>query len=47
MFSKRLFFDCILVPSEMMPLLEMLNDNRCVDYHLSDEESNILIMSIT
>ena len=40
---ERLFFDWVLAPSETMSSLEMLNDDRCVDYHPSDEESMVLL----
>jgi len=40
---ERLFFDWVLCPAEMRPPLNMLDDDRCVEYHPSDEGSLVLL----
>ncbi len=40
---ERLLFDWVLAPSNKLPLLEELDDERCVEYHSSDDESMVLL----
>jgi len=40
---ERLCFDWILSPSDRLPLLETLDDDRCVEYDSSDDESMVLL----
>jgi Bromodomain len=40
---ERLFFDWVLAPEHMLPPLEELDDDRCVEHHASDEESTVLL----
>lgn len=40
---ERLLFDWILAPSHLLPPLEELDDDRCVHYHTSDDESMVLL----
>jgi len=40
---ERLFFDWILVPKNLRPALEVLDDEKCVEFHISDEESMVLL----
>mmetsp|Transcript_25744 Transcript_25744/g.38529 ORF Transcript_25744/g.38529 Transcript_25744/m.38529 type:complete len:1046 (+) Transcript_25744:820-3957(+) len=40
---ERLFFDWVLSPENIAPPLEMLDDERCVVFHPSDEDSMVLL----
>lgn len=40
---ERLFFDWVLAPEHLLPDLEDLDDDKCVDHHSSDEESTVLL----
>mmetsp|Transcript_15583 Transcript_15583/g.35073 ORF Transcript_15583/g.35073 Transcript_15583/m.35073 type:complete len:1317 (-) Transcript_15583:1237-5187(-) len=40
---ERLLFDWVLAPSSELPPLGGLDDDRCVEYHVSDEESLVLL----
>ena len=40
---ERLLFDWILAPADKIPTLETLDDDRCVEHHLSDDESMVLL----
>jgi Bromodomain len=40
---ERLFFDWVLSPEELLPPLDDLDDDRCVEHHVSDEESTVLL----
>ena len=40
---ERLMFDWVLAPKEHLPPLELLDDDRCVEPHPSDEDSLILL----
>jgi len=40
---ERLFFDWVLAPSHLLPLLDALDDDKCVDHHESDEQSTVLV----
>ena len=40
---ERLFFDWVLCPEKIRPPLDMLDDDRCVEFHPSDEESMVLL----
>ena len=40
---ERLFFDWCLLPPVLLPGIESLDDDLCVDYHPSDEESMVLL----
>jgi hypothetical protein len=40
---ERLFLDWVLSPEELLPPLDKLDDDRCVDYHESDEQSTVLV----
>ena len=40
---ERLLFDWILAPAELLPPLNMLDDERCVEYHPSDDEATVLL----
>ena len=40
---ERLFFDWILSPKNILPPLDMLDDDRCVVFHSSDEDSMVLL----
>lgn len=39
---ERLFFDWVLAPEKLLPPLQALDDDRCVEHHASDEESTVL-----
>ena len=40
---ERLLFDWILAPADKIPTLETLDDDRCVEYDSSDDESMVLL----
>lgn len=40
---ERLFFDWVLAPEHLLPPLKGLDDDRCVEHHISDEESTVLL----
>jgi len=40
---ERLFLDWVLAPSNLLPSLENLDDDKCVEYHESDEDSLVLL----
>ena len=40
---ERLFFDWVLAPENLLPSLKDLDDDRCVEHHVSDEESTVLL----
>lgn len=40
---ERLFLDWVLAPKQMLPPLEHLDDERCVDSHPSDDSSTVLL----
>ena len=40
---ERLFFDWVLSPDDILPPLNMLDDERCVVFHPSDEDSMVLL----
>jgi len=40
---ERLFLDWVLAPSNVLPALENLDDDKCVEYHESDEDSLVLL----
>ena len=39
---ERLLFDWVLAPEHLLPPLQDLDDDRCVEHHASDEESTVL-----
>ncbi|KAL7541225.1 hypothetical protein ACHAXR_012783 [Thalassiosira sp. AJA248-18] len=41
--AERLFFDWVLAPSTDRPNLEHLDDDRCIDHHVSDVNSMVLL----
>ena len=40
---ERLFFDWVLAPAELLPPLEHLDDEKCIDPHESDSTAVVLI----
>jgi hypothetical protein len=40
---ERLLFDWVLSPFDMLPPLDMLDDEKCVEFHPSDEEELVLL----
>ena len=40
---ERLFLDWVLAPTHILPSLESLDDDRCVEFHESDEDSMVLL----
>jgi hypothetical protein len=40
---ERLFLDWVLTPTHLLPPLESLDDDRCVEFHESDEDSMVLL----
>ena len=40
---ERLFFDWVLAPEHLLPSIQDLDDDRCVEHHSSDEESTVLL----
>jgi len=40
---ERVFFDWVLSPKSILPPLDMLDDDRCVEFHPSDEDSMVLL----
>ena len=40
---ERLFFDWVLSPSDVLPPLDKLDDEKCVEFHPSDEEEWVLL----
>ena len=41
---ERLFLDWVIAPKHMLPPLESLDDDRCVEFHESDEDSMVLLV---
>lgn len=40
---ERLFLDWVLAPQHLLPPLDKLDDDRCVEHHDSDEQSTVLL----
>jgi len=40
---ERLFLDWVLAPAPLLPGLNELDDDRCIEHHPSDEESTVLL----
>ena len=40
---ERLLLDWVLAPTHLLTPLEMLDDDRCVEHHVSDEDSTVLL----
>lgn len=40
---ERLFLDWVLAPDHLLPSLNELDDDRCIDHHPSDEQSTVLL----
>ena len=40
---ERLLFDWVLAPHHVLPPLESLDDDKCVDHHATDEQSTVLL----
>ena len=40
---ERLFLDWVIAPAHILPQLEWLDDDRCVEFHESDEDSMVLL----
>jgi hypothetical protein len=40
---ERLFLDWVLAPAHLLPKLDELDDDRCVEDHASDEDSTVLL----
>lgn len=40
---ERLFLDWVIAPNRLLPPLDSLDDDRCVDFHESDEEAMVLL----
>lgn len=40
---ERLLFDWVLAPQDLLPSLYSLDDDKCVEYHNTDEEATVLL----
>ena len=40
---ERLLFDWVLAPAHLLPTLESLDDEKCIDHHATDEQSTVLL----